>query len=164
MERWAAASYVEGDIYGIPTEKAEEFTAVGVGGLSLSGQDRAVVSPTVRSILLISPPEASFTICAYFRVPQSRENRSYDLKSTCWTVPTCPLSFKYTPVRRTRAPVLPWELARSNDFRPERLQRLPRAGPKRRRQNQRRLGALRRPYRRRLRRIVPVRPGRQRLD
>lgn len=37
------ASYVEGDIYGIPTEKVEEFTAVGVGGLSLSGQDRAVV-------------------------------------------------------------------------------------------------------------------------
>ena len=26
------ASYVEGDIYGIPTEKVEEFTAVGVGG------------------------------------------------------------------------------------------------------------------------------------
>ena len=26
------ASYVEGDIYGIATEKVEEFTAVGVGG------------------------------------------------------------------------------------------------------------------------------------
>ena len=37
------ASYVEGDIYGIATEKVEEFTAVGVGGLALSGQDRAVV-------------------------------------------------------------------------------------------------------------------------
>jgi len=37
------ASYVEGDIYGIPTEKVEEFSAVGVGGLALSGQDRAVV-------------------------------------------------------------------------------------------------------------------------
>ncbi len=39
------ASYVDQDIYGIPTEKVEEFAAVGVGagGLALSGQDRAVV-------------------------------------------------------------------------------------------------------------------------
>ena len=37
------ASYVDQDIYGIPTEKVEEFTAVGVGGLALSGQERAVV-------------------------------------------------------------------------------------------------------------------------
>ena len=37
------ASYIDDDIYGIPTEKVEEFTAVGVGGLALSGQDRAVV-------------------------------------------------------------------------------------------------------------------------
>ena len=37
------ASYVDGDIYGIPTEKVEEFTAVGVGGLALSGQEKAVV-------------------------------------------------------------------------------------------------------------------------
>lgn len=37
------ASFVEGDIYNIPTEKVEEFTAVGAGGLALSGQERAVV-------------------------------------------------------------------------------------------------------------------------
>ena len=37
------ASFVEGNIYNIPTEKVEEFTAVGVGGLALSGQERAVV-------------------------------------------------------------------------------------------------------------------------
>ncbi len=37
------ASYVEGDIYGIPTTAVEEFTAVGTGGLSLSAQERAVV-------------------------------------------------------------------------------------------------------------------------
>lgn len=37
------ASYVDGDIYGIPTERVEEFTAVGEGGLSLSGQEKAVV-------------------------------------------------------------------------------------------------------------------------
>lgn len=37
------ASYIDSDIYGIPTEKVEEFAAVGVGGLALSGQDRAVV-------------------------------------------------------------------------------------------------------------------------
>ena len=35
--------HLEGDIYGIPTETVEEFTAVGVGGLALSGQERAVV-------------------------------------------------------------------------------------------------------------------------
>ena len=37
------ASYVDGDIYGIPTQQVEEFTAVGVGGLALSGQEKAVV-------------------------------------------------------------------------------------------------------------------------
>lgn len=37
------SSFVEGDIYGLPTETAEEFTAVGMGGLALSGQDKAVV-------------------------------------------------------------------------------------------------------------------------
>ena len=37
------ASYVDQDIYGIPTEKVEEFAAVGAGGLALSGQERAVV-------------------------------------------------------------------------------------------------------------------------
>ena len=37
------ASYVEGNIYNIPTIRVEEFTAVGTGGLALSGQDRAVV-------------------------------------------------------------------------------------------------------------------------
>ena len=37
------ASYVDGNIYNIPTEQVEEFTAVGVGGLALSGQSRAVV-------------------------------------------------------------------------------------------------------------------------
>ncbi len=37
------ASYVEGNIYGIPTEKVEEFTAVGTGGLALSGLPQSVV-------------------------------------------------------------------------------------------------------------------------
>lgn len=37
------ASFVNGDIYGIPTEMIEEFTAVGTGGLELSGLERAVV-------------------------------------------------------------------------------------------------------------------------
>ena len=37
------ASYVEGDIYGIPTTAVEEFTAVGTGGLALTGQEKAVV-------------------------------------------------------------------------------------------------------------------------
>ena len=37
------SSFVDGDIYGIPTQKVEEFTAVGVGGLALSGVEKAVV-------------------------------------------------------------------------------------------------------------------------
>ena len=37
------SSFLKDDIYGIPTEKVEEFTAVGVGGLALSGEERAVV-------------------------------------------------------------------------------------------------------------------------
>lgn len=37
------SSFVDGDIYGIPTEHVEEFTAVGVGGLALSGVEKAVV-------------------------------------------------------------------------------------------------------------------------
>ncbi len=37
------ASYAEGDIYGVPTVKVEEFTAVGMGGLYLSKLDRSVV-------------------------------------------------------------------------------------------------------------------------
>ena len=37
------ASYVEGDIYGIPTRRVDEFSASGTGALALSGQDDAVV-------------------------------------------------------------------------------------------------------------------------
>ena len=37
------ASFVSGDIYGIPTEMIEEFAAVGTGGLELSGLERSVV-------------------------------------------------------------------------------------------------------------------------
>ena len=36
------ASYVEGDIYGLPTCKVDEFSASGTGALALSGQDKAV--------------------------------------------------------------------------------------------------------------------------
>ncbi len=38
------ASYVERDIYGLPTCKVDEFTASGVGALALSGQDKAVIA------------------------------------------------------------------------------------------------------------------------
>ena len=37
------ASYVEGDIYGLPTCKVGEFSASGTGALALSGQSSAVV-------------------------------------------------------------------------------------------------------------------------
>lgn len=37
------ASYVEGDIFGLPTCKVDEFQANGAGGLALSGRERALV-------------------------------------------------------------------------------------------------------------------------
>ena len=37
------ASFVDGDIYGLPTCKVDEFSASGTGALALSGQDSAVV-------------------------------------------------------------------------------------------------------------------------
>ncbi len=37
------ASFVEGDIFGIPTCKVDEFSASGTGALALSGEDEAVV-------------------------------------------------------------------------------------------------------------------------
>ena len=38
------ASYVDGDIYGLPTFRVDEFPASGTGALALSGQERAVVA------------------------------------------------------------------------------------------------------------------------
>ena len=38
------ASYVDGDIYGLPTCRVDEFSASGAGALALSGQERAVVA------------------------------------------------------------------------------------------------------------------------
>ncbi len=37
------SSYIEKSIYGIPTKKVDEFSAIGTGGLSLSGLDSGVV-------------------------------------------------------------------------------------------------------------------------
>ena len=37
-------SYVDGNIYGLPTYRVDEFSASGAGALALSGQERAVVS------------------------------------------------------------------------------------------------------------------------
>ena len=38
------ASHVEGDIYGLPTCKVDEFSASGTGALALSGQEKDVVA------------------------------------------------------------------------------------------------------------------------
>jgi len=38
------ADWVEGDIYGIPTSRVEEFKAIGFGALMLSGLDKALVA------------------------------------------------------------------------------------------------------------------------
>ena len=38
------ASYVEGDIYGLPTCTVDEFSASGTGALAMSGQEKAVVA------------------------------------------------------------------------------------------------------------------------
>mgnify|MGYP000568000847 CR=1 FL=1 len=54
------ASYVEGDIYGLPTCKVGEFSASGTGALALSGQSFAVVvSMGTGTAFLWRPPTAS---------------------------------------------------------------------------------------------------------
>ena len=55
------ASYVEGDIYGLPTCKVGEFSASGTGALALSGQSSAVVVSMGTSG---RPPTASATCAA----------------------------------------------------------------------------------------------------
>lgn len=37
------ASFIEGDIYSIPTYKVDEFRSIGLGGLTLSGKEEAIV-------------------------------------------------------------------------------------------------------------------------
>jgi len=38
------ASFVSGDIYGIHTQRIEEFKAIGIGGLKISGKDEAIIA------------------------------------------------------------------------------------------------------------------------
>ena len=53
------SSFVSGNIYGIPTEKVSEFTAIGCGGLALSGKKQAVVASlgTGTAFVWASPEE-----------------------------------------------------------------------------------------------------------
>jgi type II pantothenate kinase len=48
------ASYVEGNIYGIPTEKVTEFEALGTGGLYLSGMEKAIVGSIGTGTVFVS--------------------------------------------------------------------------------------------------------------
>ena len=40
----AGATKIEGELFGIPTEKVNEITAIGTGGMFLSGQDNIVIA------------------------------------------------------------------------------------------------------------------------
>jgi len=40
----AGATKIEGDLFGIPTEKVNEITAIGTGGMFLSGKDNIVIA------------------------------------------------------------------------------------------------------------------------
>ena len=40
----AGATKIEGELFGIPTEKVSEITAIGTGGMFLSGQDNIVIA------------------------------------------------------------------------------------------------------------------------
>ncbi len=40
----AGATKIEGELFGIPTEKVNEITAIGIGGMYLSGQDNIVIA------------------------------------------------------------------------------------------------------------------------
>jgi len=38
------ATKIEGDLFGIPTEKVNEITAIGIGGMFISGQDNIIIT------------------------------------------------------------------------------------------------------------------------
>jgi type II pantothenate kinase len=40
----AGAAKIKGDIFGIPTEKLDEITAIGIGGMFLSGKDNIIIA------------------------------------------------------------------------------------------------------------------------
>jgi type II pantothenate kinase len=40
----AGATKIEGELFGIPTEKVNEITAIGIGGMYLSGQDNIIIA------------------------------------------------------------------------------------------------------------------------
>ena len=52
------ASYVEGDVYGLPTTKVTEFDALGTGGLYLTGLEETVVGSIGLYISLMIPRAA----------------------------------------------------------------------------------------------------------
>ena len=55
------SSYLNGDIYGIPTFRVEEFSAIGKGGLWLSGLDQAVVISMGTGTAFVQADSSGFT-------------------------------------------------------------------------------------------------------
>ena len=64
------ASFVEGDIYGLPTCKVDEFSASGTGALALSGQSSAVVvTMGTGTAFLHAGPEGVRHLCGSGIIP-----------------------------------------------------------------------------------------------
>ncbi len=55
------SSYLSGNVYGIPTERVEEFSAVGMGGLWLSGLDQAIVISMGTGTAFVHAKKDSYT-------------------------------------------------------------------------------------------------------
>ena len=58
------ASYVEGDVYGLPTTKVTEFDALGTGGLYLTGLEETVVGSIGTGTVLFMQALMAFSISA----------------------------------------------------------------------------------------------------
>ena len=54
------SSYLNGNIYGIPTERVEEFSAIGKGGLWLSGLHQAIVVSMGTGTAFVKASEGSY--------------------------------------------------------------------------------------------------------
>ena len=58
------ASYVEGDVYGLPTTKVTEFDALGTGGLYLTGLEETVVGSIGTGTVFVHAGLMAFSISA----------------------------------------------------------------------------------------------------
>ena len=83
------ASYVEGDIYGLPTCKVDEFSASGTGALALSGQDSAVVVTMGTGTAFLWAEKSGTASTSTPPPPRRRTTSSTPSAGTSWKKSPC---------------------------------------------------------------------------